>query len=360
MAPTFASALTLSAVALGCRAFTRLGTKRFDVQGLPILLDALKEPASRKGKERERIVLGENGEEIRRGIVTDVVNDASVHYPALRIATAPSDIMFTNPYFSRFFTLGQVIETYRGGGIFQPAVDEAVRLLQSGEWIHIFPEGKINQPTINPDGGLFRFKWGVGRIIMDSSIMPEIIPIWISALILFRLWLLSTHTNSRVLCTFRISTLAAPTRVTVPSDPAGFDQIMDERRGYPRPIPRPGASVSITVGSPLTPRISPLVDSWRAATKQLGRPPGEAGAAGAVGASGCIGEVGSGNGDWAARANGEHPGGKEAEESMRIKICEILQEGVRELGESVERKEGRMERGEWCHSSRRGGGMRVW
>jgi monolysocardiolipin acyltransferase len=142
----------------------------------------------------------------------------------------------------------------------------------------------------------------------------------------------------------------------VPSDPAGFDQIMDERRGYPRPIPRPGASVSITVGSPLTPRISPLVDSWRAATKQLGRPPGEAGAAGAVGASGCIGEVGSGNGDWAARANGEHPGGKEAEESMRIKICEILQEGVRELGESVERKEGRMERGEWCHSSRRGGG----
>jgi hypothetical protein len=46
-----------------------------------------------------------------------------------------SDIMFTNPYFSRFFTLGQVIETYRGGGIFQPAVDEAVRLLQSGEWV---------------------------------------------------------------------------------------------------------------------------------------------------------------------------------------------------------------------------------
>lgn len=51
-----------------------------------------------------------------------------------------SDIMFTNPYFSRFFTLGQVIETYRGGGIFQPAVDEAVRLLQSGEWVSVaFP-----------------------------------------------------------------------------------------------------------------------------------------------------------------------------------------------------------------------------
>jgi monolysocardiolipin acyltransferase len=33
---------------------------------------------------------------------------------------------------------------------------------------------------MNPQGGLFRFKWGVGRIIMDSKVMPEIIPIWIS------------------------------------------------------------------------------------------------------------------------------------------------------------------------------------
>jgi hypothetical protein len=48
---------------------------------------------------------------------------------------AASDIMFTNPVFSRFFELGQVIETFRGGGIFQPAVDQAVKLLQSGEWV---------------------------------------------------------------------------------------------------------------------------------------------------------------------------------------------------------------------------------
>jgi hypothetical protein len=38
----------------------------------------------------------------------------------------------------------------------------------------------VNQPKFNPEGGLFRFKWGVGRIIMDSKIMPDIIPIWIS------------------------------------------------------------------------------------------------------------------------------------------------------------------------------------
>lgn len=43
--------------------------------------------------------------------------------------------MFTNRLFSRFFNNGQVIETVRGGGIFQPAVDKAIKLLQDGEWV---------------------------------------------------------------------------------------------------------------------------------------------------------------------------------------------------------------------------------
>jgi monolysocardiolipin acyltransferase len=46
-----------------------------------------------------------------------------------------SDIMFTNSFLSRFFTLGQVIETHRGGGIFQPAIDQAVKRLQEGNWV---------------------------------------------------------------------------------------------------------------------------------------------------------------------------------------------------------------------------------
>lgn len=109
-----------------------------------------------------------------------------------------SDIMFTNPVLANFFASGQVIETIRGGGVFQPAIDRAVKLLQEGEWvsrlfsvvveyksrpytqIHIFPEGKVNQHKMNPPGGLFRFKWGIGRIIMDSEVMPEIIPMWLS------------------------------------------------------------------------------------------------------------------------------------------------------------------------------------
>ena len=52
-----------------------------------------------------------------------------------RRLTIASDIMFTNKLFSRFFDNGQVIETIRGGGIFQPAVDHAIKLLQDGEWV---------------------------------------------------------------------------------------------------------------------------------------------------------------------------------------------------------------------------------
>jgi len=43
--------------------------------------------------------------------------------------------MFTNRLFSRFFENGQVIDTIRGGGIFQPAVDKAIKLVEAGEWV---------------------------------------------------------------------------------------------------------------------------------------------------------------------------------------------------------------------------------
>jgi hypothetical protein len=63
--------------------------------------------------------------------------------------------MFTNPYviqvcfilfsatlsrlsdsvFSAFFREGQVLETFRGRGIYQPAVDTAIEKLDQGQWV---------------------------------------------------------------------------------------------------------------------------------------------------------------------------------------------------------------------------------
>lgn len=119
---------------------------------------------------------------------------------------------------------------------------------------------------------------------------------------------------------------------------------MPETRGWPRAVPRRGGDVSITIGESLTPRIQPLVDEWKAvATTQTGT-------------------VGIG-GKWEER-DGSPPGGhqrsvREAgelaegkERDIRVRICEALQGSLRELGETVERDEGRFERGEWSNSRR--------
>jgi hypothetical protein len=37
--------------------------------------------------------------------------------------------------FSAFFRKGQVIETFRGEGVYQPAIDTAIEKLRAGAWV---------------------------------------------------------------------------------------------------------------------------------------------------------------------------------------------------------------------------------
>ncbi|KAJ6161119.1 hypothetical protein N7470_004515 [Penicillium chermesinum] len=164
---------------------------------------------------------------------------------------------------SLFFTMGQVLPTHRlahskFGGLGQPAMTEAIRLLSKGpfpvdhhpaaperqhwslqnvcvdpfsdlavayttngedshmapsafaknsySWVHIFPEGKIHQA---PNKTMRYFKWGVARLILESKECPDVVPMWIE----------------------------------------GFDQIMHESREFPRFLPRVGKNVNVTFGS---------------------------------------------------------------------------------------------------------------
>jgi len=95
-------------------------------------------------------------------------------------------------------------------------VDIALTKLNEGGWVHLFSEGKVNQshnyPQKNGVGHLPRFKWGIGRILMETTVLPTIIPMWLT----------------------------------------GFDRLMPEGRSFPYNfIPRPGAKLSITFGDPI-------------------------------------------------------------------------------------------------------------
>jgi len=74
MGRTLGSALTLSTIGLGSKALIKFLARRFDVRGLPILLNALKEPdlelSWRKGKEKATESDELERPKRRRGIVT--------------------------------------------------------------------------------------------------------------------------------------------------------------------------------------------------------------------------------------------------------------------------------------------------
>lgn len=83
------------------------------------------------------------------------------------------DICFTNPFFTYFFRLGKCIPITRGAGIYQTHMNEALDLINKGEWLHTFPEGKVSQEG----GPIRRLKWGTASLIVRASVTPIVLPI---------------------------------------------------------------------------------------------------------------------------------------------------------------------------------------
>ncbi|EME29008.1 acyltransferase [Galdieria sulphuraria] len=86
------------------------------------------------------------------------------------------DMCFTNPLFSRFFNNGKVLPIRRGCGLNQKEIYTAIGMLQKGDWVHVFPEGKVCQKSL----GLIRR--GVGKMIAVAKerlgFAPIIVPIY--------------------------------------------------------------------------------------------------------------------------------------------------------------------------------------
>jgi len=172
---------------------------------------------------------------------------------------------------SSFFRHGQVLETFRGKGIYQPAVDVVIQKLDQGEWVHLFSEGYVTQADYSSpeyvDGRLRRFKWGIGRMIMETSQPPLVIPVWLS----------------------------------------GFDKLMPEGRRFPfKLLPRFGAELSVTFGEPVPPERILAVLRRNA--------------------------VGDSN---ANRINGQQLDNEDEIRNTRIAVTDVVQKAVEALGRGV-------------------------
>ncbi|KAI9437910.1 acyltransferase-domain-containing protein [Lactarius psammicola] len=267
------SAATVAAIGLSCKAYLHSGLCSISVRGLPHLLEALNGPERQRGQGL--ITVSNHLSTLDDPLTWGILPARSyLHSHMTRWTLGASEIVFTNPVFSAFFRKGQVLETFRGAGVYQPAIDTAIEKLRAGAWIHLFAEGKVCQPhtyAADPQTGLARlrrFKWGIGRILMETPRPPTIIPMWIT----------------------------------------GFDKLMPEGRHAPwKYLPRSGARLSVTFGTPVPPA------AVRAALDMTTREevvPGEA-------------------------AQAQEEARRRKDREVRIALTEVVQRAVEALGRQV-------------------------
>jgi len=92
----------------------------------------------------------------------------------MRWTLGAEEVIFTNPLFRAFFRHGKVLPIRRGEGITQPAMEMALDLMAGGQWLHVFPEGKVC-----PDSAQLgeKLRWGVGRLVSEAPVKPIVLPI---------------------------------------------------------------------------------------------------------------------------------------------------------------------------------------
>jgi hypothetical protein len=115
--------------------------------------------------------------------------DKALNYDTCRWEICGQDICYPSTAIGAGFMAGRVLPIQRGSGLWQPHFTRLHNLLSNGEWIHLFPEGKVQytpdtfgtvRNSDDPPSALLPFKWGIGSLIAESLLRnekPYLIPI---------------------------------------------------------------------------------------------------------------------------------------------------------------------------------------
>lgn len=91
----------------------------------------------------------------------------------VRWSICAREMCYSNPLFAQFFKSGKTLPVERGGGLYQPVMHVVSRALARGDWVHVFPEGKIH---FNDGKSVGPLKWGVGKVCCDSFLLSGKVP----------------------------------------------------------------------------------------------------------------------------------------------------------------------------------------
>jgi monolysocardiolipin acyltransferase len=119
---------------------------------------------------------------------------ARVSHRRMRWGICTEEICFANPGLGSFFAAGKALPIQRGGSIHQKGLATLLDKLNRGDWVHVFPEGRVWQeggtPLRDAEGrwcsGSGRcslphvkvgpMKWGIGKLIANAEKTPIVLP----------------------------------------------------------------------------------------------------------------------------------------------------------------------------------------
>ena len=81
----------------------------------------------------------------------------------IRWTMCTSEICAKNALVHKFFAAGKTVPITRGGGINQAVMGVMADRVSKGDWLHIFPEGRVTKVP----NELGRLKWGLGKMLCD-------------------------------------------------------------------------------------------------------------------------------------------------------------------------------------------------